>query len=118
MINNRWGEFCRVFGVTPRNRVLEFFLACRELDFTIGNVIKETGLGRATAYDTTEELIREKYVIPTRKVAGGQLYKLDLKKKEVKVLIRALNMVLRGIAEEYSKKEEAVAYSRQLKNKE
>ena len=27
---NEWGEFCNVFGVNPRNRILEFLLEMRK----------------------------------------------------------------------------------------
>ena len=33
-----WGAFATMFGATPRNRILEFFLETRELDFSIGDV--------------------------------------------------------------------------------
>lgn len=100
----QWGEFCEVFGITPRNRILEFFLEMRELDFSIGDLAKETGLNRATTYNAMEELIKEGYVILSRKVSGGQLYKLNKEKKEVKILIESFNLILGKIVKEYEKK--------------
>ncbi len=101
MKEQEWGEFCEIFGVTPRNRIIEFFLQMRELDFPIGDVAKETGLNRATTYNTIEELVKNGIIVPTRKVSGGQLYGLNLKKKEVKLLIEVFNMILSKIAKEY-----------------
>ena len=98
-----WGEFCEIFGVTPRNRVIEFFLEGREMDFSIGDVAKEIGMNRATTYNTIEELIQEGYIIPTRKVSGGQLYKLNEEKDEVKILINAFNLVLKNIMKDHQK---------------
>lgn len=95
------GEFCKVFGDTPRNRILEFLLAGRELDFGIGDVAKETGLNRATAYNTMEELIHDGFVVPTRKLGNTQLYKLNKNKSEVKALLEAFDMLLDKIAKEY-----------------
>tara|TARA_Y100000310_G_scaffold285479_1_gene308953 strand:+ start:514 stop:834 length:321 start_codon:yes stop_codon:yes gene_type:complete len=103
-MKTKWGEFCNIFGTNPRNRILEFFLEGRELDFALGDVAKETGLNRATAYNKLAELIEEGYLIPTRKISGGQLYKLNKQKKEVMLLISAFNMVLRRIAKEHPKK--------------
>lgn len=100
----KWGAFCEVFGVTPRNRVIEFFLEMRELDFTIGDVARETGLNRATTYNTMEDLIQEGYITPTRKVSGGQLYKLNIERREVKVLVDAFNLLLKKVVNEYEKK--------------
>ena len=101
----KWGEFCEVFGVNPRNRVLEFFLTFRSFDSGIGDIAEETGLNRATTYNVMEELIKEKYVIPTRKVSGTQLYKLNKEKNEVNILLKAFKMVLKKILDEYVEKE-------------
>ena len=98
-----WGEFCEVFGVNPRNRILEFFLEMRELDFSVGDIAKESGLNRATAYNVVDELIDEGYLVRTRRVSGAQLYKLDLEKKEVKVLVGAFNGVLKVIVKRNEK---------------
>ena len=103
MKEEMWGEFCEIFGVTPRNRVIEFFLEGREMDFSIGDVAKEIGMNRATTYNTIEELIQEGYIIPTRKVSGGQLYKLNEEKDEVKILINAFNLVLKNIMKDHQK---------------
>ena len=97
-----WGAFCEVFGINPRNRIIEFFLEGRELDFSIGDIARITGLNRATTYNAMEELIREKFVILTRKVSGSQLYRLNLEKEEVKVLIDVFNMILERIVQKYS----------------
>ncbi len=100
-----WGEFCEVLGVTPRNRVLECFIEGREMDFSSGSIAEQTGLNRATTYRTIEELISEKYLIPSRKISGAQLFKLNKEKREVKVLLAIFDMILDKIAEEYTPKE-------------
>lgn len=100
-----WGEFCKVFGVNPRNRILEHFLAMDILDFSIGDIAEETGLNRATTYNIMEELIKEGFIIPTRKVSGTQLYKLNKEKYEVKILLKAFSMILKKILDEYEENE-------------
>ena len=104
-----YGEFCEIFGLTPRNIIIEFFLEMRGLDFSIGDIVRETGLNRATAYNTIEELEKAKYLIPTRKVSGSQLYILNTNKEEVKVLINVFNIVLQNIAEKYKEKQKIIA---------
>ncbi len=104
MEETTWGEFATIFGATPRNRILEFFLETRELDFSIGDVAKETGLNRATTYNTMEELLASGLIKATRKVSGGQLYQLHTDKKEVKVLIEMFNLLLDKIAEKHKEK--------------
>src|SRR3989344_594376 len=103
---HNWGEFCEVLGVTPRNRVLECFIEGREMDFSSGSIAEQTGLNRATTYRTIEEIISEKYIIPTRRVSGAQLYKLNRGKREVRVLIAIFDMILDKIAQDYKDKEE------------
>ncbi len=104
-----WGDFCEIFGVNPRNRILEFFLTFRSMDFSIGDVAEETELNRATTYNIMEELVKEKFIIPTRKLSGTQLYKLNKEKEEVKILLKAFSMVLKKILDEYEEKEKIYA---------
>lgn len=51
-----YGEFCNVFGINPRNQIIEFLLETRELDYSIGDIARETQLNRATTYNTISEL--------------------------------------------------------------
>lgn len=95
-----WGEFCNTFGTTGRNRVIEFFLEGRELDFGLGDVAERTGLIRATAYNVADELLKEGILVLSRKVGRTQLYKLNLAEPKVKVFIEAFNMMLQRIAEQ------------------
>ena len=106
MKKNNYGEFVRIFGVSPRNIILEFLLELRDLDFSIGDIAKETGLNRATTYNVMETLIKEIYVIPTRKVSGSQLYKLNTKKEEVQKLIKIFVLVLDKITNKYENKKQ------------
>ncbi|MBI2499564.1 hypothetical protein HYV88_04960 [Candidatus Woesearchaeota archaeon] len=108
MAKKEWEAFVEIFGITPKNRIIEFFLEMRELDFSIGDVANETGLSRATTYNTAKELIKNKIILPTRKLRGIQLYRLNLKKPEVQVLIRAFNEVLSVIEGRYQEKEMVV----------
>ncbi len=102
MINHEPGEFCRIFGTHPRTIMFEFFLEGGEVDSPISEVIEETGLNKATAYNTAKELIKEKYLIQTRKVAGARFYKLNKAKGQVQVLFKAFDIVLKGIAKRYA----------------
>lgn len=102
--NEPWGEFCNIFGVNPRNRVLEFLLETRELDFGVGDIARETGLNRATTYNVMGELIENKYLTCSRKISGTQLYRLNLEKREVRFLIKIFNMILKNLAGRYNEK--------------
>lgn len=102
--NHIQGEFCRILGITPRNRVLECFMEGREMDFSSGSIAEATALNRATTYRVMEELAQEKYIMPSRRISGAQLYKLNKDKREVKVLLAVFDMILNKIAEEYTTK--------------
>jgi len=93
-----WGGFVDVFGNTPRNRILEFLLEMKDLDFTIGDISREIELNRATTYNVMEDLINEHIVRPTRKISGTQVYKLNTDKKEIKVLLITFNHILEMIS--------------------
>ncbi len=99
----RYGEFARVFGINPRNRVIECFLEMRGLDYNIGDIARDAELNRMTTYKTIIELEKKGYLIKTRKVSGSQLYKLNEKKEEVKVLMKAFDMVLSNLTKKYEK---------------
>jgi len=95
------GEFCKIIGDTPRNRVLEFFIEGREMDFGVGDVAREIGLNRLTTYSVMKDLVHNEFIIPSRKVGKGQLYRLNMKKLEVTMLIQLFNKVLQKIVREY-----------------
>ena len=96
----RTGEFSKTFGKTPRNRIIEFFLEMRELDFAVGDVAKEIKLNRATMYINIRELYKEGIIIKTRKISGGQMYGLNMTNKKVKVMLKCFFNVLDSIVEE------------------
>ena len=99
-----WGEFCRLFDASPRNRVLEFFLDMSGLDYTPGDIAEFTGLSRATTYRTMDALLAEGYLVPTRKVSGVQLYILNKQKREVTFLLKISRMLDSFIVDSYTSK--------------
>lgn len=103
------GIFCETFGINPKNKIIEFFLEARELDFGAGDVAKETELNRATTYNVIEELLKEKIIVESRKLGRTQLFKLNVESSRVQTLIQAFNMLLKKVAEEYAETEELVA---------
>jgi len=99
--NIEHGEFCKILGVTPKNVILEHFLALRGIDYGIGDVAKITGLNRATTYTIMKELIEQRIVKPSRIVGRTQLFKLDESNPNVKKLIEMFNHLLDKIVDEH-----------------
>lgn len=100
---NPWGVFCDVFGASARNRVLEIFLEGPGVDNGLGNIAEETELSRAAVYNVIDSLLEQGLVVPTRKIGKTQLYKLNLGKEEVKVLVKAFDLSLKAIENELEK---------------
>lgn len=102
------GEFCKVFGMTPRNIILDHFLCFRTTDYPLGDLAEDYEISKATIYNAAKPLIKEKYLIPTRKIGGAQLYKLNLEKPEVKFLIKVDDLLMERIYEEHKPKNKIV----------
>lgn len=94
------GTYCKIFGINPRNRIIEFFLEGLGLDFSIGDIAKETGLNRATTYNTIKKLLKEKIIMPTRKVSGSQLYGFSPENMDTYIMIQAFDLILLQIVRE------------------
>lgn len=95
-----WGAFCDLIGASARNRVLEVFLEGWEIDNSFGNAAEESSLNRATVYNVAEELLKERVLVPTRKVGRAQLYKLNTDNESVKALIKIFNLALKIVEKE------------------
>ena len=108
MNKNLISEFCRIFGATPRNVILDHFLSFRRTEYALSDLAKDYELSKATVYNAAKSLIREKYLIPTRRVGGTQLYKLNLDNQEVKLLIKIDNLILEKIYKEHRPKTKIV----------
>jgi len=89
------GLYCQVFGDTPRNRIVEFFLEMRDTDFGIADVARNLEMNKATAYNNAEELIGEGILVEARRIGRTQTYKLNRKSEKVKVMLRAFDELLR-----------------------
>ena len=90
-----YGEFCRVYGATLRNRVIEYMLERGRLDFAVGDLAQEVNLSRPRAYQLIKELSNEGIIKKTRLVGRTQLYTLDYSNSVVKLLKKSFNDCLR-----------------------
>ncbi|HLD12104.1 MAG TPA: hypothetical protein VJB87_00755 [Candidatus Nanoarchaeia archaeon] len=103
-----YGEFCRIFGPTPKNKIIEEYLTCGKADYPINGIAENTGVKKSTAYKIAAQLIEKKYLVPTRKIGGMQFYKLNAENKDVQLLFKIFNMILDKITEEYTPKKEII----------
>ena len=86
--------FIELFGDSPTIRVLDFLLTERELDFSISDMARNAGIGRATLYRIWEQLIGNKIIIPTRTIGKSKLYKLNTKNPKIRKLLEIDDMLI------------------------
>ena len=94
-----------VVGYTPRNKVLEYFVMARKLDVTISEIIDEYGMNKATTYNVVRDLLKEKKIVPTKKIGNTQLYRINLKDSTCQMLVEIFNKCIEKVCEEYAEKE-------------
>lgn len=89
------GLFCKVFGNTPRNKILEFFLEIRNVDYGIADIARNLEMNKATAYNISAGLIKQKILIPARTIGKTQTYKLNKEDFKVKMLMKTFDNILK-----------------------
>jgi len=85
------GLFSIMIEPPPRNKVLEFFIESRELDFGFGDVAKSINMNKTTCWTAFKSLEKVKYIIKSRKLCNKQLWKLNQKEDNVKLFIDLFN---------------------------
>lgn len=86
--------FIELFGDSPTIRILDFLLTERELDFSISDMARNAGIGRATLYRIWEQLIKNEIILPTRIIGKSKLYKLNIKNPKINKLIEIDDMLI------------------------
>ena len=79
--------FLKKQGATPRNKVLDFLITYQELDYSLKEISKYSGAGYSTIKILIKKLVRDRWIVPTRKISKIILYKLNVNNPEVKKFI-------------------------------
>ena len=74
-------------GGTPKNKVLDFLITYAELDYSLKEIAKHSGAGYSTVKILIKKLVKDKWIVPTRKISKIKLYKLNVNNPEVKKFI-------------------------------
>lgn len=72
---------------TPRNKVLDFLITAQDFDYSLKDIAKYSSISYQCMKQLKKELVRNKWIILTRKVGRAQMYKLNLKSRKVKLFI-------------------------------
>ena len=98
--------FIEFMGDSPVVRVLDYLLTERNLDFSITDIAKNAGIGRATLYRIWDTLIKNEMLMPTRIIGKAKLYKLNESNPKIKKLIEIDDMLIIEELKKHSKKQE------------
>jgi len=86
--------FRRTLGDTPKIRVLEFFIEGRELDYSLSDIAEGAEIGRVTLFRIFDDLLKNKIVVPTRRIGNAKLFKLNINNIFVKKLVELFDEVI------------------------
>ncbi|MBW2976633.1 hypothetical protein KY347_04260 [Candidatus Woesearchaeota archaeon] len=79
--------FLKKQGASPKNKLLDFLITNSELDYSLKEIAKYSGAGYSTVKILIKKLVKDKWIIPTRKISKIKLYKLNANNPEVKKFI-------------------------------
>lgn len=86
--------FREVAGDSVRNRVLEYAIEGREINFAPSDITKEYNHSRANTYLSIKNLVKEKILIKSRKIGNTQTYILNKNNIRAKMAIAAFDAIL------------------------
>jgi len=98
---NKIGAFCLTYGITIRNRILEYLLENQGLDFAVGDIAKELRISRPKTYEIIEDFLEKYFIKKSRVIGKTQLYILNTENPRVKLFIKDFKECLKLVVEEY-----------------
>ena len=91
---NEKSLFIEFIGDSPIVRVLDYLITERTLDFSITDIAKNSGIGRATLYRIWDSLIKNNIIISTRMIGKAKLFKLNISNPKIRKLIEIDDMLI------------------------
>jgi len=79
--------FLKKQGATPKNKVLDFLIVYQEFDYSLKEINRYSGAGYSTIKILIKKLVKDRWVVSTRKISKVILYKLNVNNPEVKKFI-------------------------------
>ncbi|MFH1376536.1 MAG: helix-turn-helix domain-containing protein [Candidatus Woesearchaeota archaeon] len=101
--------FIEFMGDSPTIKILDYLLTERDLDFSITDIAKNSGIGRTTLYRIWADLIKNKIITSTRTIGKAKLYKLNKDNFVIKKLIEIDDALIIKELKKHSKKIEITA---------
>ena len=97
--------FAEYFGDYPLIRVLDFLIEGREMDYSMTEIAKDSGVGWTAFSGIWAQLTKKEIVVFTRKIGNAKLFRLNTKNPWVKELIRMDNVITKLETEKFLSKE-------------
>ncbi len=97
--------FVEYFGDYPLIRVLDFLIEGRDIDYSMTEIAKNSGVGWTSFSDIGPQLTKKEIVVFTRKIGNAKLFRLNTKNAWVKELIRMDNVITKLETEKLLSKE-------------
>ena len=97
--------FVEYFGDYPLIRVLDFLIDGRDMDYSMTEIAKNSGVGWTSFSEIWPQLTKKEIVVFTRKIGNAKLFKLNTKNTWVKELIKMDNVMTKLETEKVLSKE-------------
>lgn len=97
--------FVEYFGDYPLIRVIDFLIEGRDMDYSMTEIAKNSGVGWTAFSDIWSQLTKKEIAVFTRKIGNAKLFKLNTKNPWVKELIRMDNVITKLETEKIFSKE-------------
>ena len=100
--------FVEYFGDYPLVRVLDFLIEGRNIDYSMTEIAKNSGVGWTSFSEIWPKFVEKEIVVFTRKIGNAKLFQLNLKNLWVKELIRMDSIIAKLETEKFLSQETAV----------
>jgi Fe2+ or Zn2+ uptake regulation protein len=84
-----------VIGNSIENRIIDFLIEGKGIDYTKKDIADGCGISRPTLYKIFSKLVKGGVVKPTRSIGRVQLYTLNTKNEKVTVLLKLEEILLK-----------------------
>ena len=74
-------------GYSPKNKVLDFLIVAQDFDYSLKEIAKYSEVSYPCIKQLKKELVKDKWIILTRKVGRAQMHKLNVKNPVVQKFI-------------------------------
>ena len=98
-------------GYTPKNKVLDFLIIAQDFDYSLKDIAKHSKVSYPCIKQLKKELVKNKWIVLTRKIGKAQMYKLNVGNKKVEKFVDFFWTVVNEEVEQHLSLGKASAHS-------